>query len=79
MEETNTKLKTLLAEHLGIEANDINNQDSLISDLHMDPATISEFVESLEDHGVDVSKVDLTEIDTFEELAEALDDSGFTE
>ena len=66
------KIKELLAFHLGVEVTDINDDDSLLHDLHLVPAEMSNFLKSLEDNGLDTSKLDLDELETFEDLVEAV-------
>jgi acyl carrier protein len=67
------KLKELLANHLGVEVEDINDDDSFSQDLHTSPLDLADFVNGLTEYGFDTSKVKLNEIETFEDLAEALD------
>ncbi|KKQ43081.1 MAG: hypothetical protein US60_C0008G0048 [Microgenomates group bacterium GW2011_GWC1_37_8] len=66
------QIKSVLAKHLGIETQDINLDDSLVDELHMKPSDLTDFLESLEIQGVDTSKIDFTQIDTVEELIDAL-------
>lgn len=63
-------LKKQLAEHIGVEVEDIKNEDMLSEDLHMSAADISDFLEKLENDGFNVSKIDLEETETVEELLE---------
>lgn len=74
MEDINykSKIKKLLAEHLGIDITDINDTDSLTADLHMEPTDVSDFIKTLEDEGFDISKIELTEVETFEDLLDSL-------
>jgi DNA-binding Lrp family transcriptional regulator len=44
----------------------------LADDLHMSPSEISDFLAKLEDAGIDTSSVDVKEIETFADLADAL-------
>lgn len=60
-----------LANHLGVESEDINIDDSLADDLHMTPADLTDFAASLENSGVNIEEVDFTEIYTVGELLEA--------
>jgi len=69
---TAEKIKLLLAEQLGLNSDDISNEDSLIEDLHMSPADLTDFLETLSAKNADTSAVDLTEIETVEELLEQL-------
>lgn len=62
----------LLAHHLGVEPEDIKNDDSLVNDLHMEPTEISDFKETLESEGIDTETLDITEVDTVENLIESL-------
>ncbi|OGM21047.1 hypothetical protein A2714_01795 [Candidatus Woesebacteria bacterium RIFCSPHIGHO2_01_FULL_38_9] len=74
---TETKVKEALAHHLGVEPEDLNLEDSLATDLHMRPSDISDFLGSLEEKEIDTSTIDLLQIDTVEELVEALTDSVY--
>jgi acyl carrier protein len=67
------KLKELLANHLGVEIDDINDDDSFSQDLHISPLDLADFVNGLTEQGFDTSKVKLIEMETFEDLIEALD------
>ncbi|KKR30697.1 hypothetical protein A2715_01615 [Candidatus Woesebacteria bacterium RIFCSPHIGHO2_01_FULL_39_32] len=62
----------LLASHLGVEPDDVSEDDSLTTDLHMRVTDISDFLGSLEEKGIDVDEIDLAEIETVGELIEAL-------
>jgi hypothetical protein len=66
------KVKSLLADFLGVEADDIKDEYSLTNDLHMTPADISDFLQILEENGIETAKINLAEIDTFDELIEYL-------
>ncbi len=65
-------IKNILAEYLGIEAEDIHDDDSLVDDLHMNASDITDFTHELEAKGVDISELDFTQIDTVGEMLEAL-------
>ena len=65
-----------LAEYLGIEPADIKDEDSLDSDLHMQPSDVSDFTEMLQGKNIDTTSLDLTAIETVNDLIEAL---GFEE
>lgn len=67
-----SRIKKLLAEYLGLEIEDISDDDSLSSDLHMRPSDISDFLTILEENNIDTSKLDLSVIDTLEDLYERL-------
>jgi hypothetical protein len=65
-------IKNQLAQHLGISDEDIDNDDDLKIDLHMNAAEISDFMQSLKNIGlsVDLSKISSTE--TVSELVETI-------
>lgn len=69
---TTQKLKHELADHLGVDVDDIDNDSILAEDFHMKPNDLTDFVERLSSAGFDTSKIDLTEIETFEDLVEAV-------
>lgn len=60
-----------LAEHLGIEKEDIALDDSFAVDLHMGATELTDFMHLLGTKGVDVEGVDLTDVENVEELLEA--------
>ena len=64
------KLFSLLAEQLGVEPEDIHLEDSLRAELHMNSVDLAELAAKLEEEGF--GAVDLSEIETVEELLEAL-------
>ena len=66
------KINKLLADFLGIETSDITPDDSLIEDLHMTATDLADFVEILSTAGIDTSKLDMTEIETLNDLYEKL-------
>lgn len=73
MDKNNTTtIKGLLANYLGLEVNDIEDELSLTEDLHMTPADLTDFMEILNSNGFDTSKLDFNEIDTFLDLNEKL-------
>jgi acyl carrier protein len=65
------KIINLLALHLGVEPEDINDEDSLREDLHMNPIDLADFTQTLEEN-YDTSKLDLANIETVEDLTDAL-------
>ena len=71
-EITEVKIKQLLAEHIGVDVDDINEDDSLYEDLHMTASDLSEFVELLNTQGHDTSLIQLEEIDTVSDLIESI-------
>jgi acyl carrier protein len=70
--DLSSKIKKLLVDQLGLELTDVEDEDSLIEDLHMTPSDISDFMEILKSNGFDTSKLDFTEIETFGDLYEKL-------
>ena len=70
--KTKDKVKSELANYLGIESADVEDESVLSEDFHMKPNDLTDFVESLTASGFDTSKIDLTEIETFGDLIEAL-------
>jgi hypothetical protein len=69
---TKQKIKRELADYLGVDMEDIEDDFVLATDLHMDPVMLADFTEILEKAGYDTSELDFTEIETFIELVEAL-------
>jgi acyl carrier protein len=64
------KLLEILSSIIGVEAEDIEMEDSLREDLHMNSVDLAELVEKLSTEGFE--SVDISEIETVEELIEAL-------
>ncbi len=73
------KIKNLLSEQLGVEAEDISEEDSLKDDLHMSALEITDFLQQLEEAGVETSDIDLSEVDTVQDLSEALSAKEYME
>jgi acyl carrier protein len=66
------RIKQELANYLGIDLEDIEDESTLTGDLHMKAVDLTDFIELLSSQGFDTSKLDLTEIDTFSEFIETL-------
>jgi acyl carrier protein len=66
------KIKRELADYLGVDMEDIEDETELTTDLHMDAVMLTDFMEILVKAGFDVTQLDFMEIDTFIELVEAL-------
>ena len=64
------ELLQILGEIIGVEPDDINLEDSLRDDLHMNSVDLAELSEKISEAKLGV--VDLSEIETVEELMEAL-------
>lgn len=67
-----TKIKTLLAAHIGVESDDISQEDFLAEDLHMTPTDLTDFAQVLESAGFNTTKLDFRELETIGDLIEAL-------
>ncbi len=72
LSKTKQKLKRELSDFLGIEPDDIDDEDSLTEGLHMTPTDLTDFMQILNMAGFDTENLDLTEIESFSDLAEAL-------
>jgi acyl carrier protein len=70
--KTAEDIKKLLAEQLGVEVEDLSSEDMFGEDLHMDPSALTDFIGTLEAQGFDISKIELTEIQTLGDLLEEL-------
>ena len=62
----------LLAEHIGVEPEDLSEEDFFLEDLHMNPVELSDFVHSLGNLEIDTSKLETGSIETVSDLLEAL-------
>lgn len=62
----------MLAAQIGVEPEDLSDEDSFVEDLHMTHADLTDFSHKLESDGVDPSEVDFTTIETLGELLESL-------
>ena len=69
-------VKKILSEFLGIEKDDIENDDSLKEELHMTAADLSELKQIIEDENISTTNLDFTQIETVEELIENLDENA---
>lgn len=66
------KVKNELANYLGIDLEDIEDESTLTGDLHMKATEITDFIELLTGLGFDSDRVNLADLETFEELCDAL-------
>ena len=71
-EITKTKLLEYIADHVGVEHDDIKLEDSLSEQLHMNAAQIIDLMNALKGRGVEIEGVDLEEVNTVSELLDAL-------
>ena len=69
---TEEKVISLLSEHLGVEPEDIHLEDTFWDDLHVSPADLAEFIQSLDTYNFSTSKLNLEEIETIGDLIEHL-------
>jgi isopentenyldiphosphate isomerase len=72
LEKTKESVRRELANYLGIEPGDIEDDSILTEDLHMKATDLTDFMEILTRMDLDTRDVDLTEIETFLDLVEAL-------
>ncbi|HKC04477.1 MAG TPA: hypothetical protein VKC54_01250 [Patescibacteria group bacterium] len=66
------KVKAELANYLGIDLEDIEDESTLTGDLHMKATEITDFMELLNGLGFESNGINLAELETFEELTDAL-------
>ena len=66
------KINKLLANHLGVEPEDIENDDSLSEDLHMTAVELADFAHVLENEGYPLSKIDFTQTETVGDLIDSI-------
>jgi acyl carrier protein len=74
MTEENIKdiVITSLADFLGVTKEDITIEDSLSDDLHISPADLSDYLESLSSKGLNTNDLKMENIDTVGELIDEL-------
>lgn len=68
----NQLVKNELANFLGVDLEDIEDESSLEIDLHMKASDLTDFMEILKRMNMDTTSVNLTEIETFSDLIDAL-------
>lgn len=71
-------VKEVLATQIGLEPDDIHDEDLLGEDLHMSPTDISDFVGSLTTKGLDTKDLELTKIETVSDVIEGLSSLDLT-
>ena len=69
-QNTKEKIINLLAEHIGVDKEDISLEDTFTEDLHMSASDLIDFSQKLKEAGIDISQVDFTEIKDVESLVE---------
>ncbi len=72
LNKTKQKVRQQLADYLGVDLEDIEDESTLTEDLHMTALDLTDFIEHLKTNGFDASKVDLIETETFSDLIENL-------
>ena len=76
MTDTENIIKNLviekLAEHIGVETEDINLDDSLIDDLHLNPAEISDFLQKLSESEIGINEEEMEDIETVADLIDKI-------
>ena len=77
--EIKEKVIKALSDHLGVEPEDIKEEDSLEHDLHMRASDLSDLMENLETIGIETGKVALTEIETVTDLIDALGGEAYSD
>ncbi len=71
-ELTSKKVIEYLAEHLGVEFDDIKLEDPFDEQLHMNAAQLIDFIKYLKEKGVEVDDLDLESLVTVTDLLDAL-------
>lgn len=66
------KVKNELANLLGIDLEDIEDESTLTGDLHMKATEITDFTQHLASLGFETEGVNLAELETFEDLCDAV-------
>ena len=72
MKITPNSLRETLAAQIGVEPEDINEDDSFTEDFHMTNADLTDFTFKLTEAGVDPLDIDFSETETLGELMEVL-------
>lgn len=62
----------LLSEFIGADPEDINDEDLLREDLHMGSVDLNDFLVVLENNNFSLLDLDIADVETVEELVEAL-------
>jgi acyl carrier protein len=72
MTDTETEIKEIIlsriAEQIGVDIEDIDLEDSLIDDLHLNTAEITDILAKLSDQGLEVEESEFENIDTVSDL-----------
>ena len=75
MEESNIEkiIKRIIAEHLGVDVEDVQDEDHLTRDLHMSAADLTDVIEKLSTAGLDTDNINPQKIKTVKNLQESID------
>lgn len=65
-------VKEVLATQIGVEPDDINNEDLLYEDLHMSPTDVSDFINELGKKGLETKDIEITDVESVEDILERL-------
>jgi hypothetical protein len=71
-ENLTEKVKLILSDLLGAEPDDIEITDDLYDDLMMRASDVADFAHALENKGIDIKNIDMSEVHSIEELIEFL-------
>jgi acyl carrier protein len=71
-QEIAKRVKDVLANYLGTEAEDIEDEDSFTDNLNMSPSDTFDFINQLAKHDIDTSRLDMNDIETVGDLIELL-------
>ena len=70
--DSREKIRKLLADFLGIEPEDVEDDFSLTEDLHMKSTDLTDFSLNLSKEGFEAEDLDFTEIETFTDLVDSI-------
>ena len=69
--DTEKRIIDLLADSIGVDAEDVSVEDTIVDDLHMSAVDLTDFATTLRNKGFDISFEDLTDLETVADLVEA--------
>jgi acyl carrier protein len=79
MQKEPNRIINLLAEHLGVEPDDIQEEYTFTEDLHMNPADLADFVHYLKNSGINTETLDLPNLETVNDLIENIESETLTD
>ncbi len=71
-EKTKQAVKVELADYLGIDIEDVEDDSVLTEDLHMKATDLTDFGELLSSKNYDTASLDFSQVETFLDLVEAV-------